>query len=64
METIKVKRTYPIAGDIKRMGAVMENDQHTTIYYSDGFSPEFGHPIEFKLSKYDHLIGDTCIYNS
>jgi hypothetical protein len=65
MTTLKVNRVYPIAGNIKYMGAVMENDKHTTIYYSDGYSPDYGHPIEYKSNKWNTtILGTSCVFKS
>ena len=63
MKKVKVSRTYPIAGNIKFMGAVTENGKDISIYYSDGYSPELGHPISFELNKFKSaVIGQNCIY--
>ena len=63
MTILKVKRVYPIAGNIKYMGAEMENGKHTTIYYSDGYSPDYGHPFKVDNNTHDTAVkGNTCIY--
>ena len=60
---VTIKETYPIAGDIKKMGAVTNNGANVEIYYKDGYCSCYGFPKKVKMnSRGTAVIGISCIY--